>query len=156
MKKLVLLGALVLFSFGLKAQTSLGGGVLLASDATALELNSEFGIADGKFTISPSFDYYLGLPEGASLMSFNAEGHYNLGDATSLNYYPLAGLGYMMISVKIGDISISTGTTAFILGGGLSYALSDGMKLVGELKYYTAAGSGGLGLHAGILFNIGG
>ena len=155
MKKLFLL-LFVLAGFSLSAQTSLGGGVFLNGGATALELNSEFGLADGKFTISPSFDYYMGMPEGFSMMAINADGHYNLGDPEALNYYPLAGLSYMMFSSSYEGSSYSVGVTGFNVGGGVSYALSDSMKLVGELKYLMVSGFGGLGIHAGILFNIGG
>jgi opacity protein-like surface antigen len=154
MKKLVLM-LFVLAGFTVNAQTSVGGGVFLGNGATAIELNSEFGLADGQFTVSPSFDYYMGMPEGYSLMSFNVEGHYNFGDAEELNFYPLLGVNYLMVSYTYEGASGSVGTAALSLGGGASYAVSDSMKLVGELKYLMVSGSGGLGIHAGILFNLG-
>ena len=154
MKKLVLL-LFVLVGLSTNAQNAIGGGLFLGNNSKALEINSEFSVADA-ITVSPSFDYYLGMPEGYPIMSLNLEGHYNLGDVEEMNYYPLAGISYLMASYSYEDVSGSVSTTAINLGGGLSYAVSDAVKLVGEVKYMMISGNGAVGFGVGALFNIGG
>jgi len=166
MKKLVLAIAFVLMSFGMNAQTSIGGGIVL-NDNTAIEINSDFGINE-QISVSPSFDYYTGLAEGLTYYAINVDGHYNMGDQDALNYYPLVGLGYHYISYSYSDEEIelaeaygidlpdvSDSSTGLNIGGGATYALSSSMKLLGELRYTTAA-DGSLGIVLGILFSFGG
>jgi len=163
MKK-ILVVAFLMLSFGLKAQTSIGGGVTFGNGSTnisrgftAITVKGDFGITD-QISISPSFDYVMtGLP-GVSFFGFNADGHYNLGDMDAFNYYPFAGLGLYMGNVKIPNYGNFSGSVLLInLGGGTTYAVSDGIKLLGELKYAISGNAyygGGIAITLGVLFNL--
>ncbi len=164
MKKGLLLALFVLFGLSMNAQFSVGGGFAYMNDP-GIEINSEFGISDGMITLSPSLDYYFPGNDVTSL-AFNFEGHYNLGDTEALNYYPIAGLNYYYFSMDLPEYTdpytgqkvggnISDGQIGFDLGFGSSYALSDSMKLYGELKYVINDYADDLGFSFGILFNLG-
>jgi len=161
MKKVLLLTLFVLFTLTkMNAQTSVGGGVML-SDEMAIEAKADFGVSD-QISISPSFDYFLidankyGTGYGISDLSITmfmigADGHYNLGDPEALNYYPLLGLNYVSVSFSGEGASYSYGSgIGLTVGGGATYALSESMKLYGEVKYIRS----GLGLSAGLLFSF--
>jgi len=174
MRKLLLL-VVLLFQFGLNAQTSIGAGIFQGLDGgslSALEINSEFVISDGKYSVSPSLDYFMGLSSdyaagdelASSLIAINVDAHYNMGDMESINYYPLVGILYQMGSYDYPEVDYlgmsayeeNFSNIGFSLGGGLSYVVSDNMKLVGEVKYQIIEDYGGLSILTGILFNIGG
>jgi len=153
MKKGLFLLLMAFFAMSnVNAQTSIGGGVLF-TDVTAVELKADFGVAD-KFSVSPSVDYFLlGKQYGSnvSMFMFGVDGHYNLGDPQALNFYPLLGLNYFSITYSGEGYSGTWGSgIGLTAGGGATYALSDSMKLYGELKYVRS----GLGISAGILFNL--
>ena len=129
------------------AQLSLGGGVLL-TDITAVELKADFGLTQ-KLTISPSADYFLlGKKYGSnvSMYMLGIDGHYSFGDRNSFDYYPLLGVNFFNYS----NGSSKGSTTGLTAGGGISYALSDSMKLYGEAKYLHSA----FGASVGILFSL--
>jgi len=156
MKK-ILVVAFLMLSFGLKAQTSIGGGVTLGNGLTAINLKGDFGVSD-QISISPSLDYVMtGIP-GVNMFGLNADGHYNLGDMDAFNYYPFAGLGMYFVSISVPSYGNVSGSVLFVnLGGGATYAVSDGIKLLGELKYSLAGNiyyGGGIALTLGVLFNL--
>ncbi len=166
MKKLVLAIAFILVSFGMNAQTFIGGGMSYLGDM-GVEVNSEFGISDGMLTLSPSLDYYF-PGENVTSLAFNFDGHYNLGDVEDTNYYPIAGLNYYYFSYDIPKItnpytgetvgggSVSDGKIGFNLGFGVNFPITDSMKLYGEAKFVLNDYADDFGIAAGILFNIGG
>jgi len=140
------------------AQTSVGGGAALW-DNTGVELKANFGLSD-QISLSPSVDYFFTDIKDATFLMLNLDGHYNLGDTDALNYYPIVGVNYYYFSMTIPKITIagqtagggkvSDGEVGFTVGGGLSYALSDSMKLYGEAKYLHNA----FGASVGILFSL--
>ena len=148
MKKGLLLLLMAFFAMSsMKAQISLGGGVLLTNN-TAVEFKADFGIAQ-KLSISPSFDYFLlGKKYGSnvSMYMFGVDAHYSLGNRDAFDFYPLLGVNFFKYSSG-GSKASTTGLTA---GGGISYALSDSMKLYGEAKYLHSA----FGASLGILFSL--
>ena len=154
MKKVLLITVLTLLSMTkMNAQTSAGGGVLLGSYTTAIEAKADFSVAD-QISISPSFDYFLvDSSYGVNLTMFmlGADGHYNLGDPESFNYYPLLGLNYFSVSYSGEGYSYSYGSgIGLTVGGGGTYALSESLKLYGELKYIRS----GFGFSAGVMFSL--
>jgi len=154
MKKGLLSTLFILFALtNMNAQTSVGAGVLLGNGATAIEAKANFGISD-QISISPSFDYFLldnSYGSNVSMYMLGVDGHYNLGDPESLNYYPLLGLNYLSVSFSGDGYNFSYGSgIGLTAGGGATYALSESMKLYGEVKYIRS----GLGLSAGLLFSF--
>ena len=160
MKKGLLSTLFILFALtNMNAQTSVGAGVLLGNGATAIEAKANFGVSD-QISISPSFDYFLlgdsydslyGSDINISIYMFGVDGHYNFGDPDALNYYPLAGLNYFAVSYSGNGVSGNVGSgIGLTVGGGATYALSESMKLYGEVKYIRS----GLGLSAGLLFSF--
>jgi len=173
MKKLLML-LIVIFSISMNAQTSVGVALfhdLGGSGLSAFEINSEFGLADGQYTISPSLDYYMGLSDEyeagellpSSLIGINVDAHYNLGDFESVNYYPLVGIRYQMGSLNypgnaylgLKAQKVKFNNFGFSLGGGLTYSLSGNLKIIGEVKYLIIKDYGGLGILTGLIINIG-
>jgi len=158
MKKGLLVILIALFSLSnVKAQTSVGGGLALWND-TGVELKADFGLSE-QISLSPSVDYFFSDLENATLLMFNLDGHYNLGDPDALNYYPLVGINYYYFSwdlptYNIGDQTfggnVSDGEIGFTVGAGLTYALSESMKLYGEAKYLHSD----FGASVGILFSL--
>ena len=148
MKKIILTIAIV---FGMsqfaKAQVDLGGGLSLLWGTTAIEAKADFPITE-KISISPSFDYFLvDSAFDYSMFMISADGHYNFEVSDGFVAYPLVGFNYF--SVSSDDFSYGSGI-GLNIGGGATYALSDSMKLYGELKYIRIA----FGLSAGILFSL--
>ncbi len=174
MKKLLSL-LIVIIGVNINAQTSIGAGFFTGLDGgglSALEINSEFALADGQYSISPSLDYYMGLSDKyetgdllpSSLIGINVDAHYNLGDFESVNYYPLVGIRYQMGSLNypgnaylgLKAQKVKFNNFGFSLGGGLTYSLSGNLKIIGEVKYLIIKDYGGLGILTGLLINIGG
>ena len=154
MKKVLLLTLFTLLSITkINAQTSVGGGLLLGSYTTAIEVNADFGVSE-QISISPSIDYYLvGNTYGSNVTMYllGLDGHYNLGDNESFNYYPLLGLNYFSVSFSGEGYNFSYGSgIGLTAGGGGTYALSESIKLYGELKYIRS----GIGFSAGIMFSL--
>jgi len=159
MKKTILL-FVVLLGFTANAQFSVGGGLAYMSDA-GLEINSEFGVGEGMIALSPSIDYYFS-EEGVTYYGLNFDGHYNLGDPDTMNYYPIAGLNYYYFSVDMPDEyeefglgDISDGGIGFNLGFGASYMVSESMKLYGEGRIVLNDYADDFGIAVGILFRLG-
>ena len=159
MKKTVLL-LVILLGFTANAQFSVGGGLAYMNDA-GLEINSEFGIGEGMIVLSPSIDYYF-TEDGVTNYAINVDGHYNLGDPDSTNYYPIAGLNYYYFSVDMPDEyeayglgDVSDGSVGLNLGFGASYMLSDAMKLYGEARFVMNDYADDFGIAVGVLFRMG-
>jgi len=145
------------------AQSAIGGGLLLA-DPIAIEAKADFNVTD-RISISPYFNYFIGNSNSGNYENVSykagpdfiigADGHYNLGEPESFNYYPLIGLQYGSYSASgsVGEYSssVSSSGIGFNIGGGATYALSNNMKIYGELKYNYFIG---VGLSAGILFSL--
>jgi len=140
-----------------KAQMDIGGGIALWGNV-AIEAKADFSITD-QISISPSIDYIL-VDENfdnysSTYLMFNVDGHYNFDISDGFKAYPLVGLnyyywtysydlpGYDNFSGDGGDVSIN-------IGGGATYAISDSMKLYGELKFLRSD----IGLSAGLLFSL--
>ncbi len=154
MKKGLLLTLFALFSMTrISAQTSLGGGLLLGSYTTAVEVKADFGVSE-QISISPSIDYYLvdsSFGSNVTMYLLGVDGHYNLGDAESFNYYPLLGLNYFSVSFSGEGYNFSYGSgVGLTVGGGGTYALSESLKLYGELKYIRS----GVSFSAGVMFSL--
>ena len=155
MKKGLIIILLALFAMSnVNAQVSVGGGGLLFSDATALELKADFAVSD-QISISPFFDYFMLdkaiWGDNVSLTMFGADGHYSLGDREAFDYYPILGINYFRVSFSDGENSLSVGSEAGLTAGfGSTYALSENLKLFGEAKYIRSA----FGLAAGIMFTF--
>ncbi len=122
---LILLGSFFLNCSESFAQTSIGGGLYLI-EKTAIEAKADFVISD-KFSISPSFNYFF--IDYGTLIGVSAHAHYNLGDVEALNYYPLAGFHYFNYNYS-GIVNVSASMIGFDLGGGLTYPLSENLKLL--------------------------
>jgi opacity protein-like surface antigen len=164
MKKGLFLLVFTLFGFlNINAQTSVGGGLSLW-DNTGLELKADFGIND-QISISPSIDYFFSDLKNATFLMVNVDGHYNLGDPDALNYYPLAGLNYYYFSWEtpkssfggetVGGSKVSDGQIGISIGGGVTYPISDAIKLFGELKFMSNKYMvNDLGASFGILFSL--
>jgi outer membrane protein X len=153
MKKFIILIAIATFGMNsVKAQTLVGGGLAIWDD-TALEVKADFAISD-QFSVSPSFDYLFA--NYGSHFIINADAHYNLGDIDEINYYPLLGLNYNYTSIDLGSYgTVSDGSIGLNLGGGLNYAISESMKLYGELKFMSNDHmANSLGASFGILFSL--
>jgi len=145
MKKSLFLILMAFFAMSnVNAQLSLGGGVLL-SNSTAVEFKADFGLAQ-KLSISPSFDYFLLGKKNVSMYMFGVDGHYSLGNRDSFDFYPLLGVNFFNYS----NGNSKASTTGLTAGGGISYALSDSMKLYGEAKYLHSS----FGASLGILFSL--
>jgi len=161
MKKLMLL-LFVFAGITVNAQFSIGGGLSYLGDA-GVEVNSVFSMGE-TMSLSPSIDYYF-PGEDMTRLAVNVDGHYNLGDPDSMNYYPIAGLNYYYFSydmpvisyegVTYGGGSFSDGQIGLNLGFGASYVLSDSMKFYGDLRYVMNDYSDDLGIALGILFTLG-
>ncbi len=151
MKKVLIITLLTLLSMTkINAQTMLGGGIMLGSDATAIEGKADFVMSEN-ISISPSFDYFLIDDSSYSVIMIGADGHYNFGDPATLNYYPLVGLNYFSVSYSGDGYSFSYGSgIGLTIGGGATYALSEKLKLYGELKYLRSS----MGLSAGVMFSL--
>ncbi len=149
MKKvlLTLVFTLVLSQFA-KAQTDVGGGILLGTyDSIALEVKANFPVSD-QIDISPSFDYFLiDSAYDYTIFMLSADGHYNFEAGEYFKVYPLLGLNYLSLSGNGYSYSDGIGLN---IGGGATYGLSDSMKLYGEAKYVRT----GFGLSAGVLFSF--
>ena len=149
MKKIILTFAILIsFTQITKAQTEVGGGILVGTVSTlAIEAKANFGVSD-KISISPSFDYYLMDSEYSySFFMLGADGHYNMEIDDEFKWYPLAGLNYFVVS---GDGYTASSNIGLTLGAGAIYNLSDTMKVYAEAKYIRS----GFGLAAGILFSL--
>jgi len=148
MKKLLFILLLTLsFTPKLQAQGIIGGGLAIWDDM-ALEIKGDIGLSE-QFSLSPSIDYFF--TEGVTVVMFNGDFHYNLGDVDALNFYPLAGINFMSVSSDFG----SSSTMGFQAGGGATYALSDSMKLYGEVKFLkNEAMLNNLGFNFGVYFSL--
>ena len=148
MRKILFILLLALASMPkLQAQSIIGGGLAIWDDM-ALEIRGDIGIND-QFSFSPSIDYFF--TEGVTAFMFNGDFHYNLGDVDALNFYPLAGINFMSVSSDLGSRS----TMGFQAGGGVTYALSDSMKLYGEVKFMqNEAMLNNLGFNFGLYFSL--
>lgn len=176
MKKLRLVFAIAIISIvalstnQLKAQESkilAGGGV-----AYATEINSAAVFAKGVYQINDKWEGALGInyffPKGEGdfeikWLAFDLDAHYIFSQDTNFNFYGIAGLNIMRVTVPGFDYSydeeymssgsISSTDTGFNLGIGSRYKLSDSLFGLGEAKY--AVNSGGyLQVSLGVLFNL--
>jgi len=132
MKKSLFIVLMTLFTLpNLNAQISLGGGIGLNNGFIAAELKADVGLIK-TFSLSGYLDYYINTPDSYSFMALNLDGHYNLGDFDSFNFYPLAGLNFTTFNPKTGS---SYSKTYFQLGAGATYAITDNLKPYAELRY---------------------
>lgn len=156
MKKIILAFVIALgISQFAKAQVDLGAGVALWGDM-GIEVKANFPVSE-EISISPSIDYFFDDFPGASVTSliFNVDGHYNFEVGEGFVAYPILGINYWNYSINydidpIIDIDTSGGDVGLNAGGGATYALSDSMKLYGEVKFLRSD----VGLSVGILFGL--
>lgn len=156
MKKIILAFVITLgISQFAKAQVDLGAGVALWGDM-GIEVKANFPVSE-EISISPSIDYFFDDFPGASVTSliFNVDGHYNFEVGEGFVAYPILGINYWNYSINydidpIIDIDTSGGDVGLNAGGGATYALSDSMKLYGEVKFLRSD----VGLSVGILFGL--
>lgn len=151
-KSIFIICALTFFSFNAKAQvTQVGGGISFfsANGGSEMGINAKgnFGLNES-MELSPSLNYYL--VDGYTLMGLNGDFHYVLGDEDAFQFYPLAGINFMMASAS----GISNNELQFNVGGGARYSLGS-LSLFGEGKYMIGDADG-MVFTAGVLFNIGG
>ena len=152
MKKGLIIILFALFAMSNVKAQSVGFGATMFNGATALEVRGSYSINEN-ISLTPYLDYYMGMPSGTSMMMFGVDGHYSLGDPDALDFYPLAGVGLVKVSVSGVGISGSANGAYFDLGGGATYALSEKLKLFGEAKYYIA-GDGAVGFSAGFFYSF--
>ena len=155
MKKGLFIVLFALFAMSnVNAQFSVGAGGTMFSGGTALELRGSYNVNE-KIAVVPYFDYFLSSGTSVpgvnySFMMYGVDGHYSLGDPEGFDFYPVLGLNIFSISTtfdKTPELNYSGSTTGISAGGGLTYALSDNMKLFAEGRYLQSA----FGISAGIL-----
>ncbi len=139
MKKGLLVILIALFAMSnVNAQFSLGGGATMFSDVTGFELRVNYAVND-QISVVPFFDSFSGIS------MYGLDGHYSLGDPEAFDFYPLLGLNMISFS--------GSSHTGFEAGGGLTYSLSDNLKLYGELRYINHV-YGATAISAGILYQL--
>ena len=108
-----------------------------------LGLKFQWNVTD-VIRLEPSFNYFFPKDEGLgfkyNMTDFNANVHYlfPLKNEKFL-FYPLAGLSYMNVSVKVLGVKASDGKFGFNIGGGGEYRLSDVLSLNLGIKYQIIA-----------------
>ncbi len=150
MKKIIFL-SLLFFGITMNgySQVGIGAGLGIYDGFTSALVNAEIPLSDS-FSISPSVEHSLAKYSDAFL--FNLDAQYNFGDKDALNFYPLAGV------VVVTDFKRDA--TLFDVGGGLNYAISDNIKLLGEAKYLITeekighSRGGTYTIQFGVLFNL--
>ncbi|PHI19123.1 hypothetical protein CEQ90_14520 [Lewinellaceae bacterium SD302] len=154
---------LLLFAgFGLtaSAQLSLGGGLGYNLEAEELGINVRgvYGFNE-TWRGQAGFTYYL-AGEGINFSEFNLNANYvfsDNGDGTLI--YALAGINFFRVGfddINVGGIVIdgaSSTETGLNIGAGINLGLSDNISVFGEAKY-VISDFDGLGLFAGILYNL--
>ncbi len=162
MKKGLFIVLFAMFAMSnVNAQFSVGGGATLFNGGTALELRGNYTVAE-KISIVPYFDYFLSTGSDysaytnvkVSTMMYGVDGHYSLGDPEALDFYPILGLNIYSSSVSAEGYNYSFSHTGLDFGGGLTYALSDSMKLFGEGRYMSHGLASAFGISAGLLFSF--
>ena len=163
MKKIMII-ALMLIGFSINAcAQNFGVGVNLAYGSEVGQ--PSFGLKalydiNSKFTVAPSFNYYLPKTESASIEEFSAEGklkcwdfnvdlHWICYDTDMYQLYPIAGISYLSAKAEASasgggfDIAVDTGSEGELginLGFGGQMYISENLLASAELKYQMMSG----------------
>jgi len=103
-----------------------------------------------KLSVTPSYTYFLkkdqntgfqGVTGDIQPYAINLDARYYLGGDNSLRYYGMAGVAFTGAKVTVSGVGQSESRTdtktGLNIGGGIFYALSDSLDLVGQVKYST-------------------
>lgn len=125
-----------------------------------LATGSELGVNAGleymitdEIGVAPSFSYYF-YPAGLTTYAINVDARYYLGGDDTLKYYGIGGVSLYTASVSnpLGG-TISANATGFNGGAGAIYNFSEGIGLIGQVKY-TSNGAGGIEPSLGLNFKF--
>ncbi len=132
--------AISIYSF---SQSSIGSGLSAYTPgfAIGLDTRANFDISPN-IEITPGLNYYF----SGSALILNGDVHYLFGDATTLNYYPLAGLSFYKYN--------GGSTIQLNIGGGVKKPLNENISIFGEGKLALSSNTGFL-MTGGLLYNLG-
>lgn len=138
MKKLLLLVALVAFSFSTYAQTGSKSALIKAGYQTkakriGLGLEGRYSVTDN-IRVAP--DVTVFFPKDHLLgMDINVNAHYLLPLQEGFSFYPLAGIAMINNHYSNDGFSVSTTDFGFNLGAGAEYNLCPTNYVNVEFKY---------------------
>jgi outer membrane immunogenic protein len=165
MKKILFIFSLLLVTATVSQAQHTRVGALLGYGTQIENLGigviGDFSIGDTKFSLSPSFVYYLTAKNSfvkTSVWELNANVNYELYTNDMVFVYGLAGLNYTQVKAKadlpgFGSMSSSDGNIGLNIGGGVNFAVSEMLVPFAELKYAISEFDQLL-IAAGVKFNF--